>query len=677
MSEYHVNPRVSADSLRPRSRGCFFRPSPEMEGVRSSAAAAIRWLLEQQHPEGYWCGELEGDTILESEYVMLWAFLGRPGSDARVQALARRLWSQKLPQGGWGQFPGGPPEVSISVKAYWACKYAGYSPELPEMQRARRVILEAGGVDRCNSFTKIYLAMLGLFPWDACPVVAPELVLLPRWFYFNLYAMSAWSRTIVVPLSILYARRPVTRVPCRIDELYPDGGRGRRPGPRWDPRWLSWRNLWLVVNGLGWLHEKSPFKPLRRKAQDEALKWILHRLRRSDGLGAIFPPIVNTVLALRSLGYPEEHSLVQEALHELQKLEIMEGGELRVQPCKSPVWDTVIATIALHEAGLPSSHPALRRAVQWLLDHQVTERGDWAVNNPHLEPGGWYFEFANEWYPDVDDTAYVLNALTRVEMPDPGPARAAARRGLAWMLGMQNRDGSWGAFDRDNNRTGLEHMPFADHNAMIDPGTVDLTGRVLETLGRYGYSRDNPRVRRAVEFIYRQQEPEGCWYGRWGTNYLYGTWQALKGLAAVGEDPHSEPVVRAVRWLRSVQNPDGGWGESCASYDDPARKGEGPSTASQTAWALMGLFAAGDYDSPAVRSGLRYLVSTQDRAGTWEEPWWTGTGFPRVFYLRYHLYRHYFPLFAMGTYLRYRGALSRMVRMESGAPSAHLLEASG
>ncbi|HXE71154.1 MAG TPA: squalene--hopene cyclase [Candidatus Nitrosotenuis sp.] len=631
--------------------------------VQKAMEAAQRWLLARQNPDGHWVAELEGDTILESEYIVLLAFLGRPGSDPKIQALARYLWEKIQPHGGWSAFPGGPVELSGSVKAYWALKYAGYSPDLPEMRRAREVILQHGGIDRCNSFTKYYLACLGEYPWEAVPAVPPEMVLLPRWFYFNLYAMSSWSRTIVVPLSIIFAHRPLVPVPphARIQELYTDGGKGPRPPLEGSPDLFSWRNFWLLMNRLGWLYERSPWKPLRRLALERALAWLLARVQKSDGLGAIFPPIVNTVMALRCLGYPEGHPLVQQALHELEKLEIAEGDTVRVQPCKSPVWDTVISCLALLESGLPASHEALVQAASWLLDHEVRQAGDWQMSNPGAPVGGWYFEYANEWYPDNDDTAYVLLALSRIQLPEPlqTRARAAIRRGLDWLLAMQNRDGSWAAFDKDNHRHGLTHMPFADHNAMIDPGTADLTGRVLEMLAAYGYTPAHPRVRRALEFLYREQEPDGSWYGRWGTNYIYGTWQVLKGLRCIGVDPRSQPVQRAADWLRSVQNADGGWGETCASYDDPSLAGRGPSTASQTAWALMGLFSAGDYDSPAVQAGLHYLTHTQTAQGTWEEEWFTGTGFPRVFYLRYHYYRHYFPLFAMGMYLRGQGVLPR------------------
>ncbi|MEW6281872.1 MAG: squalene--hopene cyclase, partial [Candidatus Eremiobacterota bacterium] len=585
------------------------------------------------------------------EYIMLLTFLGYPGTHPKIQALARYLLKKRQADGGWPIYEGGPSEVNNTIKGYLSLKIAGQPPDEPEMQKTRALALELGGIDGCNSFTKLYLAMLGQMPWDCCPCVPPELILAPDWFYVNIYAMSSWSRTIVVPLSVIFATKPTVQLPeaVSIGYLFKHGKPRQLP---WDERLVSWKNFWLVVNKLLWVHEKSPLKPFRQQAVKKALQWTIERTRNSEGLGAIFPPIVNTVVALRSLGYPMDDPHVREAMRQLEMLEIWEGDVLRMQPCKSPVWDTAIANIALLESGLEPDHPALIQATRWLLDREVRHVGDWVHANPNGKPGGWYFEYANEPYPDLDDTCYVLLGLSKIQYPDAGRQRGAIRRGLDWLLSMQNDDGSWASFDKNNNRTALEKMPFADHNAMIDPGTSDITARILEMLAAYGYDQTSPCVRRALEFLRRDQQPDGSWFGRWGTNYLYGTWQVLKGLRCIGVDPRSEMVQAGARWLLSVQNPDGGWGETCASYDDPSRKGKGPSTASQTSWALMGLISAGLQDSESAQRGLRYLLDNQTPQGTWDEPWFTGTGFPRVYYLRYHYYRHYFPLFALGMYLR-------------------------
>jgi squalene-hopene/tetraprenyl-beta-curcumene cyclase len=614
--------------------------------VLDAAERAQNWLLAQQAEEGYWVGELEGDSILESEYILLLVFLGYKKHLKKIKALARYVLEKQEPHGGWSIYPGGPPDLSASVKAYFALKLAGYDPSLPFMEKARNLILSLGGVDKANSFTKIYLAVLGQYPWEKCPAIWPEIILFPKWFYFNIYAMSSWSRTIVVPLSIIYAFKPVVNPPVNIKELFVSGM--KRHGEKWNRNPFTWRNSFLAVDKVLKLLERFPWNPLRQLALKKAEEWMFDHFRKSDGLGAIFPPMVNAVMALKVLGYPESHPAFKEAMRQLQGLEIMENGVLRMQPCVSPVWDTALSITALHESGVPSDDPAIINAAKWLLSKEVTEEGDWKVYNPKLPVGGWAFEFNNEFYPDVDDSSMVLIALSRVHLPEK---KGAVSRAIKWILGMQGKDGGWAAFDRDNNHQILTHVPFADHNAMLDPSCPDITGRTLEALAAYGYTMVSPCVKRAIQYLKRVQEPEGCWYGRWGVNYIYGTWQVLKGLSCIGEDMKAPYVQKAVQWLYSVQNPDGGWGESCHSYDDPNAKAKGTSTASQTAWALMGLMAAGDYESPAFLRGLRWLLSRQNEQGTWEEAQFTGTGFPKVFYLRYHLYRHYFPLFAFGIFL--------------------------
>ena len=643
--------------------------SPQPAGVEAAAAAARRYLLSVQREDGHWCGELEGDTILESEYMLTMHFLGRTG-EPRIRKAAEYLRRQQLPSGGWAIYPGGPPEVSSSAKAYFALKLAGDDREAPHMANARRVVQELGGLDACNSFTKIYLSIFGQYDWEKCPVVPPELILLPDGFPVSIYRMSSWSRAIVVPLSIISAYRPNCAVPEGSDIAELRTPAGSPPHPR-RPRTLKQRTWGAFFAGIDRaLHELETrgWTPLRRRALDLAEAWILERLERSDGLGAIFPPIVNTILALRCCGYAADHPLVAGQIEELLKLEIEEEETLRLQPCFSPVWDTALAVVALSESGVPADDERLRRAAGWLLDREVRVSGDWQRRIRKTPPGGWYFEYQNEFYPDTDDTAEVLAALAAVRFPDEREERrrlGAIERGTVWQLAMQNDDGGWPAFDRDCDNEVLTFIPFADHNAMIDPSCDDITGRTLEALARIGIGREARAVRRAAAYLARKQDADGTWYGRWGCNFVYGTWLALRGLACAGEDLSEERYQRAGSWLRRHQNSDGGWGELPRSYDEPGRKGIGLSTPSQTAWALLGLFALGDRSSPSVRRGLDYLLSHQQYDGSWKDEHWTGTGFPRVFYLRYHLYATYFPLWALAAYER--EARIPPVRRETGA----------
>jgi squalene-hopene/tetraprenyl-beta-curcumene cyclase len=638
--------------------------------LAKSVDAASTWLVEDQHPDGYWVGELEGDTILESEYVLLLAFLGREDDPVCVKA-CRYLLTHQLPEGGWAIYPGGPPEVSASVKAYFALKIVGLAPNDPRMVKAREFILEAGGAQACNSFTRFYLALLGQIGYEDCPSVPPELVLIPSQFNFSMHAMSSWTRTIVVPLSIISALKPVRRLRPEqgIVELFRED-LPRHPWRRTRPL-LSWTNFFLALDGaLKWSDRWLP-RSWRRPGLRAAHRWMVEHFENSDGLGAIFPPMIYTVIALESLGYERDSAPVQWALRQLDDLLIEEDGQVRVQPCVSPVWDTAIATIALADARLPAYHPALLGAVHWLLDKEVQIAGDWQVRRRGVEPSGWHFQFRNEHYPDVDDTAMVLLALQRSALADSPEVREATRRGVNWLLAMQNRDGGWAAFDVDINNQVLTKVPFADHNAMLDPSCADITARIIETLGTLGFRADHPAIDRALGYLWRTQEPEGCWYGRWGVNYIYGTWQVLQGLKAI-DFPNDHPAVRnAADWLESVQQADGGWGESCRSYDDPSWMGRGETTASQTAWAVLGLTAAGRARGEAVRRGIDFLVATQRPDGTWDESPFTGTGFPRVFYLKYHLYRVYFPLMAMA---RYQVAAGRLA-VETPGPLASRIPA--
>jgi squalene-hopene/tetraprenyl-beta-curcumene cyclase len=630
--------------------------------ARAALARTRGWLLERQSAEGYWVGELEGDTILESEYILLMAFLGREDDPVCVRC-ARYIGDQQQAGGGWSIYPGGPTDVSASVKAYFALKLVGVAPEEPAMERARRAILAAGGAHACNSFTRFYLALLGQIRYDECPSVPPELVLIPPSWSFSYSAMSAWTRTIVVPLSIMSYFKPVRHLERTrgIGELFTsDLGSASRQGART----LSWTNFFLLVDALlKWLDRWVP-GAWRRPAIRRAHHWMLKHCENTDGLGAIFPPMIYSVIALRCLGYDLQSPEVEWALGQLAALQITEGDRTRVQPCLSPVWDTAIALVALADAGLDSEHPAWRGAVEWLLGKEVRQEGDWRIRRQGVEPTGWHFQFRNAFYPDLDDTSMVLLALRRSPLAGEPAVAAASRRGLNWLLSMQNRDGGWAAYDVDIDNQVLTQLPFADHNAMLDPSCADITARVLELLGTLGYRADHPSVARALEYLLRTQEPEGCWYGRWGVNYIYGTWQVLQGLRAIDFPMEHPAIEKAVAWLESTQQPCGGWGETCESYDHPALKGTGEPTASQTAWATLGLIAAGRARGTAARHGIDFLAGTQLPDGSWQESQFTGTGFPRVFYLRYHLYRVYFPLMALA---RYAAAFERSLGQSSPA----------
>jgi squalene-hopene/tetraprenyl-beta-curcumene cyclase len=634
-------------------------PPPGAARLDDAVARARDALIARQDLSGFWRAELEGDTTLESYMILVEAFFGRRQSE-RALALARTIRDEQLPGGGWSQYPGGPADVSVSCLSYFALKVVGDPEAAPHMRRAAAAIVALGGVARANTYTKYHLAFFGQVRWQDVPAIPPEMIFLPSGAPFSVYDMSSWSRAIFVPLSILWAKKPVRPVPfsCGVDELWVDGA-APPPAPA-----SSWDRLFAVVDRGLKSYERLPGVGLARAAAvDRATEWMLERLEDSDGLGAILPAMTSPVLALRCLGYSPLESPLREALEALDGLLLTdELGALRVQPCLSPVWDTVLTAHALAQAGVPAEHPSLRRAASWLLGKQTRRTGDWAARN-HAPPGGWYFEARNEFYPDVDDTCMALMVLRQARAQGDGPdsvetQERAIRRGLTWLLGMQNRDGGWGSFDRDNDKRWLTHVPFADHNAMIDPSTADITARVLECLSYFPeFGPWHPVVLRATHFLRRDQSPEGAWYGRWGVNYIYGTWQTLRGLARSGQEMDSLFVRRAVRWLMDHQNADGGWGESIASYDDPGRMGLGATTPTQTAWAVMGLIAAGQAQSAAVRSGIGLLLETQTADGTWPavldgstQAAWTGTGFPKVFYLHYHSYQNVFPLMALGQY---------------------------
>ena len=619
------------------------------ERLEKSIERGANHLLSLQAKQGYWQGELEADSTLESDYIYYLHVLGKADPE-RIAKLANYVRQRQLPDGGWSIYPGGPSELNATCKAYFALKLAGDSPYAPNLVRAREIVHRLGGLEHSNSYVRFYLALVGAVSWDLVPSVPPELMFIPSWFIFNIYEMSSWTRGIVIPMAILSALRPDWKLPERahVDELFKDPER-KTAALDWSDQILSWKNVFLAVDRGLKLYEKSPWKPFRQRAIREAKSWMLEHIERTDGLAAIYPAMMNSIFALMAFGHGPDDPLTLREIKQLARFEIEEQDTIRMQPCVSPVWDTCIAMVALEEAGLPPDHPALVKAAEWLLSKQVLGPGDWQVKNKDAEPGGWAFEFRNDFYPDVDDTAFVLMALQRVKYPDPACMEAPMRRGIQWLLSMQNRDGGWGAFDRDNDRNFLCNIPFADHNAMIDPSTADVTARVVECLGRFGWSAGHPVIERAVSFLLKDQSKDGSWFGRWGVNYVYGTSGVLRALETVSLATR-EFCQRAVDWLRSVQKVDGSFGESLLSYDVPHTKGQGTSTASQTAWGLIGLLASAGTDDSAVRKAVAYLVHRQQADGSWSEPEFTGTGFPGVFYLKYHLYRNSFPVYALARY---------------------------
>ena len=692
-----IHKRRGAESLR---LACLARPRSALESQLRRSVSRGRWfLLNRQYPDGHWRAELEGDSILQSETILVLAFFHRESSEL-VSLLASRLLETQTAEGGWSLYPDGPLDLSATVKAYFALKIAGFDIHEEPMRRARDAILARGGAESVNSFTRFYLAFLGQIPYSACPAVPPEFVLLPRWSPINLYSLSAWSRTMVVPLSIIWALKPVRNLPPEkgIRELFlthPANWPLTRGSPSGRLQWF-WRRFFSAVDRLYKLLDRHHIVPWRNRALRTAESWIRQHLEGSHGLGAIYPAMVWSLIALRALGYDEDNPLMKAGWRHVEELVIYDEDNqtARVQPCLSPVWDTALAVRCLREAGLGIDHPAVRRGVQWLLHRQILKPGDWAVR-AQAQPGGWCFEYANDHYPDCDDTAAVLLALAslfqndnpyedlfppqwelirqpvrsegqvnhpsddhlstgRLQMLSREEALAEATgaidRGLKWLLAMQNDDGGWAAFDRNNCCQVLTQVPFADHNAMIDPSTPDVTGRVLEALGSLGYRVGHPAVDRAVRYLRAVQEPDGSWLGRWGVSYIYGTWLALAGLRAVGISEDDPCVLAGATWLIGHQLPDGGWGETPETYHNPAKRGAGPSTPSQTAWAILGLLAAGKPRHPAVLRGVRYLLDRQQSEGTWQEEAFTGTGFPRVFYLRYHHYPLYFPLLALARF---------------------------
>jgi squalene-hopene/tetraprenyl-beta-curcumene cyclase len=618
---------------------------------------SCEFFFREQVSDGYWWAELESNVTISAEYIMLFHFLGMVDKQ-RERKLAHYILSKQTDEGYWTIYFGGPGDLSTTVEAYFALKLAGYSADHPAMEKARTFILDNGGIIKTRVFTKIFLALFGEFAWFGVPSMPIELSLIPNWAFLNMYELSSWSRATITPLAIVMATRPVRRLPprARVQELYIRPPRPTDYTFSKEEGILTWKNFFIGVDHLLKIYERSPIRPFMKRGMAFAEKWVLDHQETSGDWGGIQPAMLNSILALHCLGYANDHPVVQKGLDALANFCIESEESIVLQSCVSPIWDTALALKGLIDAGVPSDHPALVKATQWLLDREVRKPGDWKVKCPDLEPGGWAFEFLNDWYPDVDDSGIVMMAIKDVTIKNGKAKDEAIKRGIRWCLGMQSKNGGWGAFDKDNTKHILNKIPFADLEALIDPPTADLTGRMLELMGTFDYPKQHPAAVRALEFLKRNQEPDGPWWGRWGVNYIYGTWSVLSGLHAIGEDMAQPYIRKAANWLKSKQNSDGGWGESCESYHDPTQAGIGESTPSQTAWALLALMAAGEVKSSSVSRGVRHLIQSQKPDGTWDEEQFTGTGFPKYFMIKYHIYRNCFPLMALGKYRSLLGA---------------------
>ncbi|MBP2406125.1 squalene--hopene cyclase [Streptomyces syringium] len=613
-----------------------------------ATARATRHLLARQDAAGWWKGDLETNVTMDAEDLMLRQFLGIQ-DEKTTRAAALFIRTEQRPDGTWSTFHGGPAELSATIEAYVALRLAGDAPEAPHMAAAALWIREQGGIAAARVFTRIWLALFGWWKWDDLPELPPEIMYLPKWFPLNIYDFGCWARQTIVPLTVVSAKRPVRPAPFPLDELHTDPRRPNPPRPAAPA--ASWDGLFQRLDKALHVYRRFALAPLRRTALRAAERWIIERQENDGCWGGIQPPAVYSVIALHLLGYDLGHPVLRAGLESLDRFAVWrEDGARMIEACQSPVWDTCLAVIALADAGVAADHPALVKAADWMLDEQITRPGDWTVRRPELPPGGWAFEFHNDNYPDIDDTAEVVLALKRVRHPNPGRVETAIRRATRWNLGMQSRNGAWGAFDADNTSPFPNRLPFCDFGEVIDPPSADVTAHVVEMLAVLGRQHD-PRTRRGIDWLLAEQEPSGAWFGRWGTNYVYGTGSVLPALVAAGL-PVSYPAVRrAVAWLESVQNADGGWGEDQRSYRDPEWIGRGATTPSQTAWALLALLAAGERESKAVERGVAWLVDHQRPDGSWDEPHFTGTGFPWDFSINYHLYRQVFPLTALGRYL--------------------------
>ncbi|MGP3926701.1 squalene--hopene cyclase [Streptomyces sp. 8N616] len=643
-------------------------PPEEAPGTQAAAeratARAVEHLLGRQDAEGWWKGDLETNVTMDAEDLLLRQFLGIR-DERTTQAAARFIRSEQREDGTWATFHGGPGELSTTIEAYVALRLAGDAPDAPHMAAASAWVRAQGGIAASRVFTRIWLALFGWWKWEELPELPPELIYFPKWFPLNIYDFGCWARQTIVPLTVVSAKRPVRPAPFPLDELLPPVAHrhphskalrasldSARPNPpRRKALATTWDGVFQRLDRALHAYHKVAIPGLRKAAMRSAARWIVERQENDGCWGGIQPPAVYSIIALHLMGYDLQHPVLRAGLESLDRFAVWpEDGSRMIEACQSPVWDTCLATIALADAGLRPDHPALVKAADWMLGEQIVRPGDWSVRRPGLPPGGWAFEFHNDNYPDIDDTAEVVLALRRVRHPDPGRVDAAVGRGVRWNLGMQSKNGAWGAFDVDNTSSFPDRLPFCDFGEVIDPPSADVTAHVVEMLAAEGRAHDS-RTRRGVAWLLAEQEDCGAWFGRWGTNYVYGTGSVVPALVAAGIPASHPGIRRAVAWLESVQNDDGGWGEDQRSYPDPEWIGRGASTASQTGWALLALLAAGERDGKAVQRGVSWLAQTQTEDGTWDEPYFTGTGFPWDFSINYHLYRHVFPLTALGRYV--------------------------
>ena len=620
--------------------------------VERAIARSQEYLLSIQEPDGYWCAELESNVTITAEVVLL----HKIWHTDRTRPLAKAetyLRSQQREHGGWELYYGDGGELSTTVETYMALRLLGVRATDSALLKAKKFILQRGGISKTRIFTKLHLALIGCYDWQGLPSIPPSIMLLPENFPVTIYEMSSWARGSTVPLLIVFDRKPIFKLdtPINLNELYAEG----IANVRYElPRNNDWTDIFVTLDDAFKLAENLNLVPFREESIAAAEKWVLERQEATGDWGGIIPAMLNSLLALRTLDYEVNDPVIQRGLTAIDNFAIETATEYRVQPCISPVWDTAWCLRALAESGIAKNHPALVKAGQWLLDKQILDYGDWAVKNKGATPGGWAFEFDNRFYPDIDDSAVVVMGLTGIELPNEAKKNQAIARCLDWIATMQCKPGGWAAFDLDNDQDWINLIPYGDLKAMIDPNTADVTARVLEMLGESDLSMDNERVNRAIAYLLQEQESDGSWFGRWGVNYIYGTSGVIAALNLVAPKRCQKQIERGANWLVNCQNPDGGWGETCASYNDSSLKGTGVNTASQTAWALLGIMAAmagtGFKEQRSLERGIKYLLDTQQQDGTWDEAQFTGTGFPCHFYLKYHLYQQYFPLQAIARY---------------------------
>ncbi|HTT75997.1 MAG TPA: squalene--hopene cyclase [Candidatus Binataceae bacterium] len=609
-------------------------------------------LISLQHPEGYWQAALEANAEMNAEYIIFRRFMELEPDPNLEAKLKRLILDTQQSDGSWALFPGGEGHISTSITAYFALKLTGLRAGDEPMMQARRWILAHGGIANSGTLSRFYLAAMNQVPWHAAPAMPVEITLLPRWFPVNMYELSSWARSTLFALMLLQAAKPIVAIDWRdgVLELYIEPPHFTKFPNKRGAQLFSLRNVLLLADKVLRGYDRAHLKRLRERAIRRAEAYLLDHQDANGSWGGIQPAYLLSTMALKGLGYRNDHPVIAKALQAVKELEWDQGDSILYQPCVSPNWDTALGAKALLDSGIRPDHPAIRDSAKWLIDHQIFKKGDWSVKRPNLEPGGWAFEFYNDWFPDVDDSAVILMVLAAARHDDAAARERALRLGANWVMGMQGKRGGFAAFDVDNDSKWLNHAPFADVEASTDPDCADLTGRVLEMMAAVGYNTSHPVAQRAIAWLRRDQKVDGSWWGRWGVSYIYGTFSALSGLRAIGADVNQDWIKRAVQWLKLVQNRDGGWGESCLSDGDASLKGAGNSTPSQTAWALIGLLAGEDTISSNVMRGVAWLIERQNEEGRWEDLEFTGTGFPNHFYLRYHMYAHYFPLMALGRF---------------------------